>query len=112
LICVKCDHEGGFDQLLHKKDHTLLLVRAESEDEGTSDTNAQVLKAVRQLKNDFDERTFHLEATLGALTERMERLDGIFNERIQSMDHQCSRLRQLLEQLVVRRSGTPSSPES
>jgi hypothetical protein len=99
---VKC--EGRFDQL-HKKGHTLILVRAESDDEGASDTNAQVLKAVRQLKNDFDERSSHLQATLGTLTERVERLDGILNERIQLMDHQCSRLQQLIGQLVVNRSG-------
>ena len=118
---MDCDPVGGFDRGHHKKDHTLVGIRAETTKNSPSgeDKDNVVLSSISNLESKVQARLSNMESTIDGrigglkqefigrtdglekpIHERFEALDG----RFKAMDERFTRIEQLLERLFSERS--------
>jgi len=111
---MNCDPAGGFDKGNHKKEHTLLSVHKQAEEDDTPEEENRVLQSIEMLESKMRGKLSELEATLDSLDDRIGAMDNRFSERMnaaderidekfKAMDERFTRIEQLLEKILVGR---------
>lgn len=114
LICMLCDPAGGFDKGNHKKEHTLLSVRNQADEEDTPEEENRVIQSIEMLESKMHGKLSELEATLGSLDgrlgtmevgfrERMDAADERMDEKFKAMNDRFTRIELLLEKVLTGR---------